>query len=151
MSLATTYLGLDLKSPIVASASPLNAKLDLIRRLEDAGAAAIVLPSLFQEQIEADAISRDERIASHANSSPEALSYFPAILAGPYGVSPDHYLDLVRRAVQAVSIPIIASLNGSSKAGWIDYARLIEQTGANALELNMYHVPTDLLETGRDV
>src|ERR1019366_636543 len=132
MSLATSYLGLELKNPLVASASPLNSKLDNIRRLEDAGVAAIVLPSLFQEQIEADAEAR--------------LSF-----VGAYAVRPDRYLDLVRRAREAVSIPIIASLNGSSRAGWIDHAWLMEQAGATALELNMYHIPVDPLESGIDV
>ena len=151
MSLATNYLGLELKNPLVASASPLNSKLDNIRRLEDAGAAAIVLPSLFQEQIEAEAETLASRVDAYAESSPEATSYFPAVVSGPYGVRPERYLELVRRAKDAVSIPIIASLNGSSRAGWIDHARLIEQAGAAALELNMYHVPTDLMESGQDV
>jgi dihydroorotate dehydrogenase (fumarate) len=151
MDLATTYLGLPLCSPLVASASPLNAKLDNLRRLDDAGAGAIVLPSLFQEQIEAAATARDARIEVYADSSPEAQSYFPGAVSGPYGVTPDRYLDLVRRGSEAVSVPLIASLNGSSRAGWIDYARQIEQAGASALELNMYYVPTDLLESGADV
>jgi len=151
MSLATNYLGLSLENPLVASASPLNSKLDNLRRLEDAGAAAIVLPSLFQEQIEAAADAQERRMEIYADSSPEAQSYFPAAASGPYGVRPERYLDLVRRGTEAVSIPIIASLNGSSRAGWIEYARLLEQAGAAALELNMYHVPTDLLESGRDI
>jgi dihydroorotate dehydrogenase (fumarate) len=151
MSLATQFLGLSLKSPLVASASPLNAKLDNLRRLEDAGAAAIVLPSLFQEQIEAEAAAREARMEAYADSSPEAQSYFPAVAAGPYGLGPDRYLDLVRRGSEAVAIPVIASLNGSSRAGWIDYARQIAQAGATALELNMYHIPTDLLESGAAV
>jgi dihydroorotate dehydrogenase (fumarate) len=151
MSLATTYLGLALKNPLVASASPLTGKLDNIRRLEDAGAGAIVLPSLFQEQIEAEAEALAFRVEAFADSSPEARSYFPAAGGGPYGVRPDRYLDLVRRAREAVAIPIIASLNGSSRAGWIDHAGMIEQAGASALELNLYQVATDLLEAGRDV
>lgn len=151
MSLATKYLGLTLKNPLVASASPLNGKLDNLRRLEDAGAAAIVLPSLFQEQIEGEAEAQEARVAVYADSSPEAQSYFPPAISGPYGVRPERYLDLIRRGTEAVAIPIIASLNGSSRAGWIDYARLIEQAGAAALELNMYHIPTDLLESGRDI
>ena len=150
MSLATQYLGLSLKSPLVASASPQNAKLDNLRRLEDAGAGAIVLPSLFQEQIEAEAAAREARTEVYADSSPEAQSYFPAV-TGPYGMGPERYLDLVRRGSEAVAIPLIASLNGSSRAGWIDYARQIKQAGAAALELNMYHVPTDLAESGRDI
>ena len=151
MSLATSYLGLELNNPLVASASPLNGKLENIRRLEDAGVAAIVLPSLFQEQIEAEAEARLSLVEAYADSSPEAPSYFHASIAGPYAVRPDRYLDLVRRATEAVSIPIIASLNGSSHAGWIDHARLIEQAGAAALELNMYHIPVDPFESGRDV
>jgi dihydroorotate dehydrogenase (fumarate) len=151
MLLATKYLGLSLKNPLVASASPLNSKLDNLRRLEDAGAAAIVLPSLFQEQIESETEAREARVDVYAESSPEALSYFPAAASGPYGMRPERYLDLVRRGTEAVSIPIIASLNGSSRAGWIEYARLIEQAGAKAIELNLYHVPTDLLESGRDI
>jgi dihydroorotate dehydrogenase (fumarate) len=151
MSLATPWLGLTLRNPLVASASPFTGKLDNLRRLEDAGAGAVVLPSLFQEQIEAEAAARDSRMDFYAESSPEALSYFPASSKGPYGLGPEHYLNLVRRGTEAVSIPIIASLNGSSRAGWIEYARLIEQAGAAALELNMYHVPTDLTESGRDI
>jgi dihydroorotate dehydrogenase (fumarate) len=151
MLLATNYLGMVLKNPLVASASPLNSNLDNLRRLEDAGAAAIVLPSLFQEQIEGEEETLASRVEAYAECSPEALSYFPATVSGPYGVGPERYLDLVRRGKQAVSIPIIASLNGSSRGGWIDHARLVEQAGAAALELNMYHLPTDLLESGCDV
>ena len=105
MLLATKYLGLSLKNPLVASASPLNSKLDNLRRLEDAGAAAIVLPSLFQEQIESEAEAREARVDVYAESSPEALSYFPAAANGPYGMRPERYLDLVRRGTEAVSIP----------------------------------------------
>jgi dihydroorotate dehydrogenase (fumarate) len=151
MPLATTWLGLSLRNPLVASASPLTAKLDNLRRLEDAGAGAVVLPSLFQEQIEAEAETISSQIDPYMDSSPEASSYFPAALAGPYGLGPDRYLDLVRRASAAVHIPVVASLNGSSHAGWIDHAKLIEQAGAAALELNILHVPADLLESGRDV
>lgn len=151
MSLATKYLGLQLSNPLVASASPLNNKLDNIRRLEDAGAGAIVLPSLFQEQIEAEAEARISLVEAYADSSPEARSYFHASVGGPYGLRPDRYLDLVRRAKEAVSIPVIASLNGSSRAGWIDHARLIEEAGAAAIELNLYHIPADLFEAGPEV
>lgn len=151
MSLTTQYLGLPLKNPIVASASPLNSKIDNLRRLEDSGAAAIVLPSLFQEQIEAEAENQASRVDAFAESSPEALSYFPAAANGPYGLYPERYLDLIRRARQAVSIPIIASLNGSTRAGWVEYAKLVQEAGASALELNMYQVPTNLLESGGDI
>lgn len=151
VSLATQYLGLALHNPVVASASPLNSKLDHLRRLEDVGAGAVVLPSLFQEQIEAEAEAHDGLMGAYANSSPEAQTYFPPTISGPYGLGPERYLDLVRRAREAVAIPVIASLNGSTKAGWVEYATLIEQAGAAALELNMYHVPTDLSESGRDI
>jgi dihydroorotate dehydrogenase (fumarate) len=151
MSLATNYLGLELSNPLVASASPLNNKLDNIRRLEDAGAGAIVLPSLFQEQIEAETEARISLMEAYADSSPEARSYFHASVGGPYGLRPDRYLDLVRRAREAVAIPVIASLNGCSRAEWIDHARLLEEAGASAIELNLYHIPADLFESGRDV
>lgn len=151
MTLTTNYLGLSLSNPLVASASPLNAALDAIRALEDAGAGAVVLPSLFQEQIESEAEARLSFVDLYAESSPEARSYFHASIGGPYGVGPDRYLDLVRRARSAVDIPIIASLNGSSLAGWIEHARMIEQAGASAIELNLYHIPSDLFESGRDV
>ena len=151
MSLSTKYLGLMLKNPMIASASPLNSKIDNLLRLEDAGAAAIVLPSLFQEQIEAEAAEQAARVEAFAESSPEALSYFPAAVNGPYGIYPDRYLDLIRRGKEAVSIPIIASLNGSSRAGWIEHAKLVEQAGAAAIELNIYLVPTNLSESGRDI
>jgi dihydroorotate dehydrogenase (fumarate) len=151
MALTTNYLGLTLKNPLIASASSLNSRLGNIRRLEDAGAGAIVLPSVFQEQIEAEAEEVSSRVDAYAESSPEAQSYFSSAIANPYGMEPDGYLNLVRRARAAVGIPVIASLNGSSRAGWTDFARLIEQAGASALELNMYHVPTDLLEAGQVV
>ena len=151
MSLATPYLGLKLKNPLVASASPLNAKLDNLRRLEDAGAGAIVLPSLFQEQVEHEVAANEAKTLAYGDSSPEAMTYFPPASAGPYGLVPERYLDLVRRGTDAVGIPVIASLNGSSKAGWVEYATLIEQAGSAAIELNMYHIPADLLESGRDI
>jgi dihydroorotate dehydrogenase (fumarate) len=149
--LTTTWLGLTLRSPLVASASPLCRDLDNIRRLEDAGAGAIVLPSLFQEQIEAEAETLRLRVDAFAESSAEARGYFPAATSGPYSIWPDHYLDLVRRARTAVDIPVLASLNGSSRAGWVEYAGLLRQAGASALELNMMYVPADLAESGADV
>ncbi len=150
-SLTTTYLGLQLKTPLVASASPANAKLDHLRQLEDAGAAAVILPSLFQEQIEAEGALHEDLMSNSINNSPEAQNYFPTSVSGPYGLGPERYLEHVRRSRAAMSIPVIASLNGSSKAGWVEYAKLLEQAGAVAIELNMYHVPADLLESGRDV
>jgi dihydroorotate dehydrogenase (fumarate) len=151
MSLATQYLGLSLKNPLVASASPANAQLDHLRRLEDAGAAAVVLPSLFQEQIEAEDALDTLILNKAAYNSPEAMGYFPEACEGPYGVGPDAYLDLIRRAREALSIPVIASLNGSSEAGWITYAKSIQQAGASAIELNIYFVPIDMALTGQDV
>ena len=144
MSLTTNYLGLTLNNPLIASASPpLTGKLDNIRRLEDAGAGAIVLPSVFQEQIEAEADEVCSRVADMPKVRGKRVDV-PSAIGSPYGVGPDSYLDLVRRAREAVCVPVIASLNGSSRAGWTDFARLIQQAGASALELNMYHVPADL-------
>jgi len=147
MDLTTRYMGLDLKNPLVASASPLTGNLDDIRRLEDAGAAAIVLPSLFEERIESDARTHEVLTATGLESSPEARSYFPA----SEGPGPDQYLDLIRRTITAVDIPIVASLNGTTDEGWTGYAKLIEQAGAAALELNVYFIPTDIDLTGGDV
>jgi dihydroorotate dehydrogenase (fumarate) len=147
MDLNTRYMGLELKNPLVASASPLNAALDNIRRLEDAGAAAIVLPSLFEEQIDAEMRQYETLTAAGLESSPEAQRYFPEFDEP----GPQQYLELVRRAVVAVDIPIIGSLNGTTDEGWTSYAKLIEDAGASALELNVYFIPTDLSLTGRDV
>ena len=141
MDLATTYLGLRLASPLIASASPLTGEIDTIRLLEDAGAAAIVLPSIFEEQISQQAALTEHLVSASAESSPEAGSYFLAVAAVPPG--PDAYLDLIRRARAAVGIPVIASLNGATESGWTDYARLIEAAGADALELNSFFVPSD--------
>lgn len=149
MKLTTRYMGLTLGCPLIASASPLNTDIGNIRRLEDAGAGAVVLPSLFEEQIEAEAERQDHLVGMGSESSPEASSYFPA--AAEYRVGPDQYLDLVERASSAVAIPVIASLNGTTDEGWISYARLIEQAGAKALELNIYFIPADITTSSRDV
>jgi dihydroorotate dehydrogenase (fumarate) len=147
MDLTTRYMGLELKNPLVASASPLNADLDNIRRLEDSGAAAVVLPSLFEEEIEIEMRHYETLTATGLESSPEVQSYFP--YSDEPG--PQQYLDLVRRASAAVDIPIIGSVNGTTDEGWIGYAKLIEQAGASGLELNVYYIPTDLSLSGRDV
>ena len=147
MNLTTRYMGFELKNPLVASASPLTAELGNIRFLEDRGAAAIVLPSLFEEEIEAEARRHETLTANGLESSPEAHSYFPR----SEGPGPQRYLDFIRRAVAAVDIPVIASLNGTTDEGWIDYAKLIEEAGAAGLELNVYFIPTDLSLSGRDV
>lgn len=146
MDLSTTYLGFTLPHPLIAGASPLSADFDIVRRLEDAGAAAIILPSLFEEQITAEEEGSVHHMLAHEESHAEALSYFP--LAGEYLMGPDRYLEHVRRVHAAVKVPVIGSLNGTSAAGWLHYARLIQDAGADALELNFYHVATDPAESG---
>ncbi len=141
MDLRTRYLGLNLRNPIVASSTPLSMSLDGIRRLEEAGAAAVVMHSLFEEQIDAEAHQLDHFLTYGADSSAEAQSYFPELET--YNIGPDAYLELIRQAKRSVDIPIIGSLNGVSKGGWTRYARLIEEAGADALELNIYYIPTD--------
>lgn len=139
--LSTTYLGLNLHNPLLASASPLSKKLDRVRRLEDAGAAAVVMHSLFEEHILLQSSSLDASLSHTENHHAEALSYFPSMQR--YGVGPDMYLEHLQRVKQAIQIPVIGSLNGISAGGWIEYAQMIEQAGADALELNIYHLPTD--------
>jgi dihydroorotate dehydrogenase (fumarate) len=147
--LHTTYLGLPLPHPIVASASPISKSLDGVRRLEDGGAAAIVLASLFEEQIRQENEMLERLTALGADSHGEATAYFPSMPGLEAG--PDAYLDLVNAAKRAVSVPIIASLNGSTPSGWVKHAALLEQAGADAIELNVFFVPADLSLTGRDV
>ena len=149
MSLTTNYLGLPLKNPIVASSSPLSHTTDSIQRLEDAGASAVVMYSLFEEQITLDSLYVDHYLRSNTDSFAESLSYFPEM--DKYNVWPDEYLKLIRHAKESVDIPIIGSLNGVSIGGWTNYASLIEDAGADALELNIYYVPTSLEITGREV
>jgi dihydroorotate dehydrogenase (fumarate) len=149
MDLTTTYMGLTLKNPIVPSASPLSETLDGIRSMEDAGASAVVMYSLFEEQIVGESQQLDHYLSYGVESFGEALSYFPDLET--YKVGPDDYLNLIRQAKEAVSIPIIGSLNGVSTGGWIEYAREIEEAGADGLELNVYYLPTDPRLTGADV
>lgn len=149
MDLSTTYLGLTLSHPVVPSASPLSQSLDRIRRLEDAGAPAIVMYSLFEEQIEGESHLLDHYLSYGTDSFAEALSYFPEM--DSYNVGPGAYLDLIRSAKAAVDIPIIGSLNGSSTGGWVEYARYIQEAGADALELNIYQIATDPHITGAAV
>jgi dihydroorotate dehydrogenase (fumarate) len=149
MDLTTRYMGLQLKNPLVASASPLTGELDSLKRLEDAGAAALILPSLFQEEIEAETARYEHLTSAHDDSWPEGLSNFPKLPDAQHG--PHQYLELVRRARQAVGVPVIASLNGISNEGWTSYARQLQQAGAHGLELNIYFIPADLTATGRDV
>ncbi len=142
IDLTTSYLGLQLRSPMVASASPLCKDIGNVLRLEDSGAAAVVLHSLFEEQITIESQELDRYLSESADSYAEAVSYFPDMRS--YNIGPDGYLGHIRKAKQAVDIPIIASLNGVSTGGWIRYAKEMEQAGADALELNIYYLPTDL-------
>ena len=138
--LTTHYMGLSLKNPIVPSASPLSKKVSGIRQMEDAGAAAVVMYSLFEEQIDMEALAQHHFIEQATFVSAEATAYFPK--AADYNRGPDGYLELIRAAKAAVDIPIIGSLNGVTPGGWTRYARLIEEAGADALELNVYLIPT---------
>ncbi|MFN3979125.1 MAG: dihydroorotate dehydrogenase-like protein [Caldilinea sp.] len=149
IDLTTNYLGMKLKHPVVPSASPLSDSLDKIKRLEDAGASAVVMYSLFEEQIVGESHLLDHYLSYGAESFAEALDYFPEM--DSYNVGPHAYLDLIRRAKESVQIPIIGSLNGVSTGGWVEYARMIEEAGANALELNIYYIPTDPALTGAEV
>jgi dihydroorotate dehydrogenase (fumarate) len=138
---STTYLGLPLKNPIVASASPLSRKAEHVKRLEEAGVAAVVMYSLFEEQIIHESLELDHYLSQGADSSSEASSYLPDV--GPYSLLPERYLDNLRDLKKNASIPIIASLNGVSNGGWVRYARLMEDAGADALELNLYYLVTN--------
>ena len=140
MNLATTYLGIPLGSPMVVGSSPLTEDLDNVRRLEDEGAAALVLPSLYEEEITGDQMSDFFSSETYEDSFPEATSYSPDAESAP---GPDEYLEHLRRAKQAVSIPVIASLNGCTPGGWISHAMLMEQAGADAIELHLYHAASD--------
>jgi dihydroorotate dehydrogenase (fumarate) len=150
MNLTTTYLGLELRSPlVVGAAAPLSEDLDHLKRIEDAGAAAVVLHSLFEEQIEQDMAEFHHHSLYGTESFAEALTYFPE--PDIFHVGPELYLEHIRRAKEMTRIPIIASLNGSSMGGWTSYARQIEQAGADALELNIYAIPTDVHQSGADL
>ncbi|HKJ68002.1 MAG TPA: dihydroorotate dehydrogenase-like protein [bacterium] len=149
MDLTTTYLGLKLKNPIMHSASPLSEKIDHIRQLEDNGAAGIVLFSLFEEEIEHEQKELHFHTTRGTEIFPEALTYFPE--HEEYLTGPETYLDHIRKAKEAVDIPVIASLNGSTKGGWLKYAGEIEQAGADALELNIYFLATNPDESARDI
>lgn len=141
IDLSTTYLGLRLRTPLVASASPLSQELDGIRHLEDAGASAIVLYSLFEEQLRQESFELDHHLAEGTDSFAEAASFFPQ--PAEFHLGPEGYLKHIQRAKKAVSVPIIASLNGTTVGGWTQYAKQIEQAGADALECNIYTIPTD--------
>jgi len=147
--LSTTYLGLRLQNPLVASASPLSKSIDRVRQLEAAGIAAVVMHSLFEEQIIHESLELDHYLSRSANFSAEASSYLPD--SGEYSLLPDKYVEHVRRVKEAVEIPVIGSLNGVSKGGWTRYARLIQEAGADALELNLYYLPVDSSLTADEI
>ncbi|RMG47303.1 MAG: dihydroorotate dehydrogenase-like protein [Acidobacteria bacterium] len=149
IDLSTEYLGLRLRTPVVPSPSPLCESLDNLRRMEDAGAGAVVLHSLFEEQINIESHDLDTYLSHGTESYAEAVSYFPDM--GAYNTGPEGYLEHVRRAKEALGIPVIGSLNGVSTGGWIRYAKKIAEAGADALELNVYFLPTDSQMTSTDV
>lgn len=149
MDLTTTYLGLNLRTPLVVSASPLSEEIDDIKRMEDAGASAVVLYSLFEEQLVRDSHELAHHLSYGTHSFAEALSFFPE--PTQFHVGPEGYLNHIRRAKAAVAIPIIASLNGDSSGGWINYAKKMQQAGADAIELNIYYIPTNPDLSGTEV
>jgi dihydroorotate dehydrogenase (fumarate) len=149
MDLTTRYLGLNLRTPLVPSASPLSDELDSIKRMEDVGASAVVLHSLFEEQVRSEQEAVQYHLMYGTDSFPESLTFFPKqteFIAGP-----EEYLGKIRKAKEAVHIPIIASLNGAAIGGWVDYAQKIQQAGADALELNIYFIPTELDRTSAEI
>jgi len=141
MDLTTHYLGLELKNPLVASSSPLSKKVDTVKKMEDAGIGAVVMYSLFEEQIIHESLALNHYLERGTYSTSEAMTYFPDL--DHYNIGPEEYLELIQNIKRDVTIPIIGSLNGVSKGGWVEYARKIEQAGADALELNIYYIPTD--------
>ena len=148
MDLSTKYLGLQLRTPLVASASPLSQEIDGIRSLEDAGASAVVLYSLFEEQLRQEALELERDLNAGTESFAESLTYFPQ--SGEFHTGPEGYLNHIRKAKEAVDIPIIASLNGATLGGWTKYAKQIEQAGADAIECNIYFIPTNMAVSGSD-
>jgi dihydroorotate dehydrogenase (fumarate) len=149
IDLSTKYLGLKLKNPVVASASPLTKELVNVRRLEDAGASAIVMHSLFEEQLTVESEELDRQLSASEHVSAEAMGLYPDLMN--YNIGPDDYLETIVKARAAVQVPIIGSLNGISAGGWTRYAKLIQDAGADALELNIYYLPTELTQTAEIV
>lgn len=149
MDLKTTYMGIELKNPVMASASPLTKDLENFKLLEDSGVSAIVCHSIFEEQITQEAQELDMSLTQGTDSFAEALSYFPA--ATEFKVGPEEYLDIIRKAKGQLSIPVIGSLNGHTNGGWVDYAKQIEEAGADAVELNIFFLPTKVSTTPDDV
>ena len=149
MNLQTQYLGFELKHPIIAGASPLPDDLDKVRALEDGGIAAITMYSLFEEQITQNIVGSEAHIGNYENSFSEAASYFPEVDLLERGV--DVYLDQVQKVKAAVDVPVIGSLNGTREGEWVNYASLIESAGADALELNLYFLPTEMEESAAEL
>ena len=149
MDLKTTYLGLQLAHPLMAGASPMVDDMGMVKRLEDAGVSGIVMHSLFEEQITREEQGTLMDMELHANSNAEAVSYFPQ--PDDFRLGPERYLEQLRRIKEAVAVPVIASLNGTTAAGWLHSAQLMEQAGADALELNVYYIATDAKESAADV
>lgn len=149
MDLSTNYMGFKLKNPIVPSASPLSKSIDNVKRLEDAGASAIVVYSLFEEQITHESNELDHYLSYGTESFAESLSYFPS--PEEYNYGPDEYLEHIRKIKDTIDIPVFGSLNGISSGGWMKYARLIQEAGADGIELNVYYIPTDLEMDGKSV
>ncbi len=149
VDLTTTYMGMSLKNPLVVSSSPLSDNVDTIREMEEAGASAVVMSSLFEEKVIYESQSLDHYLNYGVDSFAESLSYFPDMQE--YRTGPESYLNLISQVKDKTSIPIIGSLNGVSSSGWIEYAQKIEQAGADALELNIYYIPTDINTSGADI
>jgi dihydroorotate dehydrogenase (fumarate) len=149
MDLTTRYLGLNLRTPLVPSASPLSDEVDGIKRLEDAGAAAVVMHSLFEEQVRSELETVEYHMMYGTDSFPESLTFFPK--PAEFITAPEEYLSKIRLAKEALRIPVIASLNGAAIGGWVDYAKRIQQAGADALELNIYFIPTELDRTAVEI
>ncbi len=149
IDLSTTYLGLKLKNPLIASASPLLKKVERVKRMEEAGIAAVVMYSLFEEQIIHESLELDHHLSRATDFSPEAMSYLPD--NGTYSLLPEKYIDNLQNVKKAVKIPVIGSLNGVSKGGWVRYGRSIQDAGADALELNLYYIATDPSLTAQDL
>lgn len=149
MDLSTTYLGLKLPHPVMPGASPMVDKIDLVKRMEDAGASAIVMHSLFEEQLMREELATYHHIDVHADSFAEAMTYLPR--PDEFNLGPDQYLEQLVRIKQSVDLPVIASLNGFTSGGWIRYAKLMQDAGANALELNVYYLATNADEGGEEV
>jgi len=149
VDLTTTYLGLKLKNPLVASPSPLSEKVDNVKRMEQAGISAVVMYSLFEEQIIHESLELDYFLNRGTESFAEALTYFPDV--GRYSLTPDKYIAILEKTKLAVNIPVMGSLNGVSTGGWIEYAHKIQEAGADALELNLYYLPTDVTLTSNQI